>query len=86
MMFVVNINQGSDIMAWHKAFWLMVAWPPSGRNKCCDFSCGLSKWANHSFMTCPPFLCKGNVQHFIYSELDAADCAQLIEKDLEIVL
>ncbi len=37
-------------------------------------------------MTCPPFLCKGNVQQFIYSELDAADCAQLVENDLEIVL
>ncbi len=37
-------------------------------------------------MTCPPFLNKGNVQHFIYSELDEADCAQLVEKDLEIVL
>ncbi len=37
-------------------------------------------------MTCPLFLCKGNVQHFIYSELDVADCAQLEKKDLEIVL
>ncbi len=36
---------------------------------------------------CPPFLFKENVQHFIYSELDAADCAQLVLKDdLEIVL
>ncbi len=32
------------------------------------------KWANHSFSIGLPFLCKGNVQHFIYSELDAADC------------
>ncbi len=32
------------------------------------------------------FLCKGNVQHFIYGELDAADCAQLAWKDLEIAL
>ncbi len=36
-----------------------------------------------------PFLCKGNVQHFIchvYSELDATNCAQLVLKDdLEIV-
>ncbi len=31
-------------------------------------------------------MCKGNLQHFIYSELDVADCAQLVEKDLEIVL
>ncbi len=31
------------------------------------------------------FLCKGNVQHFIYSEHDATDCAQLgLKDDLEI--
>ncbi len=55
-----------------KAFWLMVAWYPFSFYICYDFSCGLHKWANHSFCICPPFLCNGNVQHFIYSELDAA--------------
>ncbi len=64
----------------------MVAWYPFRSYNCCDFSCGLHKWANHSFIICPPFLFKGNVQHFIYSELDAADYAQLVYKnDLEIV-
>ncbi len=64
----------------------MLAWPAPLRScNCYDFSCELHKWANHSFITCPPFLCKGNVQHFIYSELDAADYAQLV-KDLKIVL
>ncbi len=56
---------------------------------CCDFSCecGLHNWADHSSGICPPFLCKGNVQHFIYSKLDAADCAQLVlNDDLETVL
>ncbi len=50
---------------------------PSGPYNCCDIS----------FSICPPFFCKGNVQHFIYSKLDAADCAELVLKDdLEIVL
>ncbi len=56
---------------------------------CCDCSCeyGLRKRAYHSFSMCPPFLCKGNVKHCIYGELDAADCAQLVLKEgLEIVL
>ncbi len=51
--------------------------------KCCDFSCeyGLHNWADLSVSICPPFLCKGNVQHFIYGELDTADCVQLVLKD-----
>ncbi len=65
-----------------KAFWLMVAWPPSGPTTVLilvvDY---ISELTIHSF-----FLCKGNVHHFIYSELDTADCAQLVLKDLEIVL
>ncbi len=60
----------------------MVAW----YDNTCDFSCGLHKWANYSFSLCQPFSCDGIVQHLIYSELDAADCAQLEKKDLELVL
>ncbi len=69
-----------------KALWLMVAWCPFSSYNCCDFSCGLHKWADHSFSICPPFLCNGNVQHFIYSEFHAADCAQSVKNDLEILL
>ncbi len=47
----------------------------------------IHKGAYHSFSICPPFLCKGSAQHFIYSECDATDYAQLVLKsDLEIVL
>ncbi len=38
----------------------------------------ISELTIHSVYACPLFWCKGNVQHFISSELDAADCAQLV--------
>ncbi len=50
--------------------YMMVAWYPFRSYNCCDFCCGLHKWTNHSFNICVSFLCKGNVHHFIYSELD----------------
>ncbi len=64
----------------------MVAWPPSGPATVVilvvDY---ISELTIHSWHV-HPFSCKGNVQHFIYSHLDVADCAQLVEKDLEIIL
>ncbi len=41
-------------------------------------SCGLHKWDDDSFSIYPHILCKGNVQHFMYSEFDADDCVQLV--------
>ncbi len=36
----------------------MVAWYTFRSCNCCVFSCGLHKWADHSFSICPPFCVK----------------------------
>ncbi len=56
----------------------MVAWPPSGLATVVILVVDYINELTYSFIICPPFLYKGNVQHLIYSELDAADCAQLV--------
>ncbi len=38
----------------------------------------ISELTIHSIYIYPPVLYKGNVQHFIYSELDAADYAYFV--------
>ncbi len=61
-----------------KTFWLLVAWPSSDPTTLVILvvDC-ISELTIHSLYMSTIFV-KGNVQHFIYSELDAADCAQLV--------
>ncbi len=67
-----------------KPFDLMVAWPPSVPTTVVILV--VDYISELPFIHYMYTLCKGNV-HFIYSELDTADCSQLVEKnDLEIVL
>ncbi len=64
----------------------MVAWSPSGPTTVVilvvDY---ISELTIHSVYV-QPLCVKEMYNTFIYSELDLADCAQLVEKDLEIVL
>ncbi len=61
-----------------KALWLMVAWYPfRSYNVFILVVDYISELTIHSVYV-HPFCVKGNVQYFIYSELDVADCAELV--------
>ncbi len=74
----------TDIEHAIKAFWLMVAWPHSGPATVVISVVDYVTELTIHLLYVHPF-CVKEMYKTSFRELDAADCAQLVYKDLEIL-